>query len=803
MLMSILSAVTFSFTACTDDEIEKQDAFQQAQGNGPSELLEAYGLTWHNFDGDANAVQILDNDTTEISVSKKLADKLGITSFVNHPLGIWQAVDELPYARKAVEQNLVGDTYILKVVPATVAELIGDKQAQLNTDIYVDDNQESVKTRAANDNMPEFAAKYVDNADIVHPSVIYLTDPYGYDQEVHYPGDPVDAKQTRAAQNGNYMYMTADEIAKGNTRWNAHRRILSAKTEISMDEKSNSLLAKSETINFAGRVPIEFDLNYFITLNGGFGFTRGVYLKKFEAGLDGRFAFSPEATISFSKSLEWPEKKQKRTLATFSSYTFTFMVGPVPVLIVCKPALYLKFTGKVEGKAQLGLKYDYENTFKGGIRYEDGKGVSLIREFKDEKDEFRFIEPEAELSVNASVGLYLGVEVKIYDVAGPEAGVGPRLSAEAKYTRSLVDKSKSDFTAEVKGSIYGFAGAKIEILGWKLAEISKEIEFLGSVTLAKYPSDGSEYKTPNGKKLDEMRSVWDEKMRDAAKKNGNNKLREKFDTAVDMFMVANDESESFAQMEMYREFDNNCKAMLQDGTSENDLYKKMESVIDERIKFLTPTYQGALDYKIRKDVWEQLQEQYNLPDWNDKKIGAMIDSAFRQFRNEYNREPNTQKPEDMNFLMSLIAIHQPNIADNGTESIKGESFRNLLDSNRENKWFGGWNGRQKGIEGDDVWFVEFHSIAPRPVEHYILHTAKDTCKYRDRNPKNFKLWAKESVNSNWVLISDEHDVCLPVEFGGHKEFTVNSNAKGKNFMYFRFEVSETRCESMQLAYLAL
>lgn len=99
-------------------------------------LFEAYGLTFENF-VTANDVQILNNDTTEISVNKALAEKLGITSFVNHPMGIWDAKNHLPYARKATAEKLLGDRDILTVQPATIAEILGDKKVTLNTSIYV------------------------------------------------------------------------------------------------------------------------------------------------------------------------------------------------------------------------------------------------------------------------------------------------------------------------------------------------------------------------------------------------------------------------------------------------------------------------------------------------------------------------------------------------------------------------------------------------------------------------------------------------------------------------------------------
>ena len=119
-------------TACSDElnneaAVNKND---KVPAGADTRLLEAYGLMYTDFVTE-NDVEILNADTTEIGVSKALADKLGITSFVGHPMGIWQAIDELPYARKATEEKLLGDRYIIKVEKATVAELIGDRSAQL------------------------------------------------------------------------------------------------------------------------------------------------------------------------------------------------------------------------------------------------------------------------------------------------------------------------------------------------------------------------------------------------------------------------------------------------------------------------------------------------------------------------------------------------------------------------------------------------------------------------------------------------------------------------------------------------
>lgn len=57
VLMSIVTAVVFAFgfTACTDDALDSPQAPNEAEQAGQSssgEVLEAYGLTWHNFDKD-------------------------------------------------------------------------------------------------------------------------------------------------------------------------------------------------------------------------------------------------------------------------------------------------------------------------------------------------------------------------------------------------------------------------------------------------------------------------------------------------------------------------------------------------------------------------------------------------------------------------------------------------------------------------------------------------------------------------------------------------------------------------------
>ena len=116
MLLVCISS-TITFTSCQDDILDDNKQ-KTAPESAQKALMEAYGLTFENF-VTPNDVQILNADTTEISVNKALAEKLGITSFVNHPLGIWDAKNHMPYARKATAERQSGVSMYISQSPTT------------------------------------------------------------------------------------------------------------------------------------------------------------------------------------------------------------------------------------------------------------------------------------------------------------------------------------------------------------------------------------------------------------------------------------------------------------------------------------------------------------------------------------------------------------------------------------------------------------------------------------------------------------------------------------------------------------
>lgn len=661
--IAFMFAATFavSFTACTDDLMA--DDIQPANNTrAQGELAEPYGLTYQDFNSPSDVV-ILNADTTEISVSKDLADKLGIATFVNHPLGIWHQINQLPYARKATAEKLVGDRYILTVEPATLAELIGEKEVQLNTGLYVNnDIQEGAITRAGGVDMPAYAAKYVDGNQVIHPAVIHLTDPLGYGKGYHDP-DEQPTMTRSAADEGCYDYIIPEQMTA--TRASAHQRIMSLKQEIKANKKF--ALSEGDSLDFNLYVPIDFELNYFITLNGGVEWKACVpvpTVKKFEAGLDGKFAFSPELTVGFNKAFQVPGDKLKYNILDFEGYSFTFWVGCVPVVIKCQPNLYAKIDGQVTGQAVLGIKYDYENNFKVGVGYKKGDGWSVIDEFNEVKNEVSFVRPQVRVHAEAGIGVYLGMDVMIYGVAGPTVSVGPRLGAEADLKVSPFEKNwneKTDFSANINLSVNAVAGAKLKVLGYELGEYKATFRLAGPWLLWKYPSDGTEHKVGDLEYSDEDFRNYTALMNGFMKSNEGGAYKNIKSQAISELMEMYDIDNATANKILQK---SNMKALIKTWgyipTASAYYYQVSELLVDCAGE-VHATYYDYLEQKAGENGdteylaarnWERIMEMLST----NSEIKSFMktyksgpDYVHQWFVEDFGREPN-ESPEDLEWL---------------------------------------------------------------------------------------------------------------------------------------------------------
>ena len=658
MLMSVAAAVTMTFTACSDELNDLGNKEQTAPEGADKSLLEAYGLTFENFIND-NDVVILNADTTMLSVSKAYAEKMGISSFVNHPMGIWHKMNQLPYLRKGIAQKLDGDRYIVDVVPATVAELIGDKEVMLSTGIYVNADASSMPTRAADTGMPEYAAKYVDEQNVIHPAVIHLTDPYGYDNDWNLPDDRT--IQTRSEVSGEYKYYTAEELASPVTRWGDRRRILSLNSTLEFDHKFECGVSPNDTIRVNGKIPVDFSLDYFITLNGGVKWHACIpepYVKKFEAGLDGSFAFNPECYIGFSEKLGIPKEKQRVDLAKFKGYSFTFWLGPVPVLIQCNPVLFMKVIASVEGNVRIGFKYEYENEFRAGVRYENNKGWTNLSYFREKKNEFTFKRPELNFQANAGLGFFLGVDVVVYGVAGPTLSVGPSIEGKMNLTISpwAQDESKKYLlNASVDMKMQAVVGAKLAVMGYRLAEWNTSFNLAGPWNIYKYPSDGTEHKV--GEKGGDP-AVWEQFMTFVDKSSWGNSYRQTTMEIVEMMKEMYECDEAYARQTIFNYFVQRYNAPQFIESNCYGFYLDL-CVYRDEIKERYKTWEYAQHVKngdtewIMAENWRSICEEIKANiKWNlgSVTMDEALEDIHKWFYNEFKREPIFSSDEDMEWI---------------------------------------------------------------------------------------------------------------------------------------------------------
>lgn len=466
-----------------------------------------------------------------------------------------------------------------------------------------------------------------------------------------------------AADEGCYDYIIPEQMTA--TRASAHQRIMSLKQEIKANKKF--ALSEGDSLDFNLYVPIDFELNYFITLNGGVEWKACVpvpTVKKFEAGLDGKFAFSPELTVGFNKAFQVPGDKLKYNILDFEGYSFTFWVGCVPVVIKCQPNLYAKIDGQVTGQAVLGIKYDYENNFKVGVGYKKGDGWSVIDEFNEVKNEVSFVRPQVRVHAEAGIGVYLGMDVMIYGVAGPTVSVGPRLGAEADLKVSPFEKNwneKTDFSANINLSVNAVAGAKLKVLGYELGEYKATFRLAGPWLLWKYPSDGTEHKVGDLEYSDEDFRNYTALMNGFMKSNEGGAYKNIKSQAISELMEMYDIDNATANKILQK---SNMKALIKTWgyiPTVSAYYYQVSELLVDCAGEVHATYYDYLEQKAGENGdteylaarnWERIMEMLSTNSEIKsfmKTYNSGPDYVHQWFVEDFGREPN-ESPEDLEWL---------------------------------------------------------------------------------------------------------------------------------------------------------
>ena len=129
-------------------------------------------------------------------------------------------------------------------------------------------------------------------------------------------------------------------------------------------------------------------------------------------------------------------------------------------------------------------------------------------------------------------------------------------------------------------------------------------------------------------------------------------------------------------------------------------------------------------------------------------------------------------------------------ATEGTQGNDGENYPNLVDNNRNSKWFVNRNDGNDHFAG---CYIEFHSQHVFIPTGYVLTTAYDTDNngnHPGRNPKSWVIKAKLNAEDEWTTIESvtNNNVMQSVPLTDYT-FTINNRTP---YRYFRFEVSDVK-----------
>ena len=525
VLMSMITAgaFVFGFASCSDEDAmanESMNPEMEQAYDGPA--LKSLGLNYQDFLAEGD-VTILDADTTQISVSKAFADKLGIKSFAGHPMGIRQSMEEDSYMCKATRQKLIGDRYIIDVAPCSLAELLNGADVRLSSDLFVDQDAERTRTRAAALNIPEYSAKYIDDNNVVHPIAVTYRPADGQcgTRSNNAVYGTFSTEDIMMARQGGSRWWPLDQIKEGvekiadaleaaydwtkdktsyNVReYHRNKSLIQDNTtfekKIEFGPKPKRKGEKVDTFNVTVKVPIDFALTYNFILDASGSLVSLPKMNRFETSIAGTFDFAPQVTIGFSKKLEIPEDKQRCKIGKFPSVSLHFTVGVIPVTISIDPYIFLKFEGEVSGSAYTGVKYHYASHFKFGAAYTNG--WNIIKEYDTDDNKLTMIPPTGQFKAHAGIGLMLGADVIVQKLAGPKLAIGPKLTADAELKFNQ-DVKQSYFKSSVDIGFAGEVGAKLKIWKWELGDLSKDITFGKSYNLFHYNFPHEEGDKENG-----------------------------------------------------------------------------------------------------------------------------------------------------------------------------------------------------------------------------------------------------------------------------------------------------------------
>ena len=112
-----------------------------------------------------------------------------------------------------------------------------------------------------------------------------------------------------------------------------------------------------------------------------------------------------------------------------------------------------------------------------------------------------------------------------------------------------------------------------------------------------------------------------------------------------------------------------------------------------------------------------------------------------------------------------------------------EAYTKLVDGNKNTKWVVVMSGSWQPI------YIDLKSSVPFKPTSYILTTGNDTHAFYTRNPKNWKIYGRNSESESWTELAHVTDG-TGLGTANTTDYTFEFNGVNKAYQYYRFEVIE-------------
>ena len=141
-------------------------------------------------------------------------------------------------------------------------------------------------------------------------------------------------------------------------------------------------------------------------------------------------------------------------------------------------------------------------------------------------------------------------------------------------------------------------------------------------------------------------------------------------------------------------------------------------------------------------------------------------------------------PPVVNPTAQMLTAIGYNVPHNGIDNEGNEGYAKLVDGNKSTKWCvenrsGAW---------ETIWVDLKSDVAFTPTS-YIMTTGGDTNSFYTRNPKNWKIYGRNSESESWTELAHVSDGS-GLGTASTTDYTFEFNGVTKAYQYYRFEVIE-------------